>query len=220
MLLGKCNVRSEILVLLSDSLNKNIVPLIPSPSSGKCLVNFIIGEGSCVFNHNVINVSEAFQECGIQPIRDQPLTNEEIYVLTNYPFIELGLGCLLANGSLKLLNVSDCIVSLSCEAVGASVLDAFDSNNFEISRQQRGQMVSATNLRSLLEGSKRVSSHTSMSVDLPKDTIDLLRSSPQVIGPCLESVTGANRVLDIELNSSESGNINYIKLIIFYTLLM
>eukprot|EP00981_Chlorochromonas_danica_P002793 scaffold539_cov187-Ochromonas_danica.AAC.14 len=98
----------------------------------------------------------------------------------------------------QVIRLADTINVLTCEAMGAP-LDAFDSSLFETFRQHRGQMQSASNLKALLEGSKRVTSSFNSMNKEAWVIVDI----PQTTGPAIDIFAMASRVMDIELNSSE-----------------
>ena len=89
--------------------------------------------------------------CGLDHIE---LTTVELGVLVSGQFFCTGSACLLAHGAANLIDAAECVSALSCEVSGVST-EPFQAENFEIARQHRGQIVSASNLMMLLEGSKK-----------------------------------------------------------------
>jgi histidine ammonia-lyase len=81
----------------------------------------------------------------------------------------------------------DPIAALAVEAAGARV-DGFDPTLFEILRQHRGQMLSASNLKLLLEGSKRAGSNKTLGESFAE-----FHSIPQIVGPAQEAIAIATK---------------------------
>jgi histidine ammonia-lyase len=183
LLQGNANVRTTTIKLLADSLNADITPVLNNHNCGSNLSAFLNGKGLCVnANNQTVTTEEAFSAAGLNATS---LSQDEVNTFSAYPFIAIGTGCLLAVASQTLLKSIDSITSLSCEVVGVNTA-AFDGANFEVSRQHRGQMQSAANLRLLLEGSKGVN----------KELISLeqalqFRGLPQITGPCQEAIAVA-----------------------------
>jgi histidine ammonia-lyase len=162
LLQGKSNVRLEVIKYLAETLNANKLP-----------AELIDG-----FKHD-FKLTKIISNCNLN------LSNDEVYSLSNYPFISIGVGCLLAGGLQNLQSVLDSVAALSCEAYG-SKFSSFDQAHFDVCRQHRGQMLSASNIRLLLEGSKRVNT-----IDLSKEAEEEYKNFhniPQVTGPCLEAI--------------------------------
>jgi len=196
--LGRLSSNLKTISFMVTALNEDIVPVLSSPdSAGQELIDFIEGKGKCFSKSgNVVDTVVALAEAKLSGIELAAGESEE---LSGYPLITTGVGCLLAAGAKNLLSTVDCISALSCEAFGCST-DAFDALNFEMSRPHRGQMASATNLRLLLEGSKRVNTCPS---EKRADAIPL-HCAPQTTGPCRDVILAATKSMEIELNSFES----------------
>ena len=106
------------------------------------------------------------------------MTVEDTEELQSYPFLTIGLGGILAAASSNLIRMVDSVTALSCEAAGSGV-EAYDAANFEVGRPHRGQMQSASNLRLLLDGSKRIGT---VAKDKRCDMVSL-QIAPQSTGP-------------------------------------
>jgi histidine ammonia-lyase len=180
------NANLATIQFLIDALNANIVPAFSAyERAGLELVQFMEGKGKCYFSEgeSIVDVSEAFAAASLVPIEVSPKAAEEY---STYPVLVIGLGCVAAAASLNMLKMVDCVAALSCEATGCSAA-SFDAANFEVSRPHRGQMASASNLRLLLDGSKRVGS-------CPEEkrvaTLSV-QNTPQVSGPCRDVLLAA-----------------------------
>ena len=209
---GRSGVRVEVIELLVKMLNGKIVPAFSSEeNAGRELAAVILGVAGATVtvSAEVKDASSAFSAAGLAHIA---LTQAEVDTLSRGQFFTTGACCWVAAGSAHLVKALDGISSLSCEAVGAP-LGPYDAERFEIGRQQRGQMLSAGNLRLLLEASKRcpLSSSSSSSSATPKQAWEsgaetsAFQTIPQVHGPTIDSINAAVKVLELELNSSEIG---------------
>ena len=170
---------------LADLLNCNIAPFFSSvDSAGDELIALLGGKGICINSDgDNIEAPAALAQAGIGA---SSLLIKEKAAFTGNPFLATGLGCLLVVGAQNLIRVVDGVAALSCEAYGCGT-DAFDAAAFEAGRPHRNQMQSASNLRLLLEGSKRVNT-------CGKEGLlgaGVLHATPQLVGPCLDAVNAA-----------------------------
>jgi hypothetical protein len=185
---AKTAVRKSFVKLLVDLLNNNITPCLYSNlSAGNDLLSVLTGKGFCeLADGSVVASSVALAGSGSNILTK--LTSEEINALRNYPFISIGTGCVISAGASNLIKVVDVIGALGCELRCVNV-EPFESMQFEGNRAHRGQMVSASNIRILLEGSKRVNSLKTFSVDAPTD----FHNIPQIHGPCQEVIVASSK---------------------------
>lgn len=197
MLNLRTSVRASTIKILADLINYEISPFFSSvESAGEELLLFLSGKGSALDGEGKqVSAAEALATIG-NP--EYHVAVFEAKAFLGHPFLAVGMGCIVAAGATNLLKVVDAIAALSCEAAGAKV-DAFDPLLFETYRQHRGQMLSATNLKLFLEGSKRINSTKELTANF-----EVFHSIPQITGPCQEVVAVASKALDIELNSCES----------------
>lgn len=173
-------VRSAIIELLVDLLEANVVPNFSCPELAGlelCAVLTASG-GSCYFDGIIMPSASALEMSGLTPVG---LTSLELSTLKLGQFWSTGCTSLIAAGAVNMTAMMDCVSALSCDTFGASV-EPFDATNFDTCRQHRGQITSATNLRLLLEGSKRTNAS---SIELAFCSI------PQINGPSQESVSSA-----------------------------
>lgn len=180
------SANQSVLQVLVSLLNSNVVPAFTSiDNAGNELTSFLSGNGVCYVNSNedLVSASEGLALAQLSALQLSP---EEANELKAYPFLTIGLGGILSAASTNLIRVVDCVSALSCEAAGSGV-DSFDAANFEVGRPHRGQMQSASNLRLLLDGSKRIGT-------CPKDKraqVVSLQSAPQATGPCRDVILAA-----------------------------
>ena len=195
---SRSEVRPEIMELLAEMLNGSVVPQFSGDAeAGRDLVLALTGASGAKFftpdgGESVIP-GEAFGLLGAEPVE---LTALEQSTLTGGQFLCTGASCLLAAGAANVFKTLDGVSSLSLEAVGAST-EQFDADRFDTCRQHRGQILSAANLRLLLEASKRVNNPSQVVATAVFQTI------PQVHGPVQDAVNVAIKALELELNSSE-----------------
>lgn len=195
LLSGKTAVRRSTLQALVGLVNHNLTPLLSSTSSGaKELISFLAGSGYASKGADLLSAADALRSIGTEPFH---LMKAERNALLAYPFLTIGMACLVVGGVQQVVKVADPLACLTAEALGAN-LEAFDPSLFEACRQHRGQMASATNLKALFEGSKRV-----VAAFTGDARYACVASIPQTTGPALEVLAAAYKSLDIELNSSE-----------------
>lgn len=188
LLNGVQNWREVVIEKLVEYLNEDIVPCFSDiNAAGAELVACVTGSGSSVFyvNGQPTAAEQLLEDESISPVG---LTAVEAYSLALSPFIAVGSAALNASGAIRLASLVDGVAALSCEVFGASVAP-FNSAIFENYRQHRGQMNSAANLRSLLEGSQRVNNPSS------KNTCALrvFAAIPQTVGPAVDAILVAAR---------------------------
>jgi len=178
-----------------ELLNAGITPCFTDVSSaGKDLVDILTGRGiSCYFNNSKMELKVALNQSGLMPIS---LSLYEANILLYGQFAVTGACALIIGCAANLSPMFDVVAALSCEASGVSV-EAFDASHFEVSRPHRGQISSAATLRLLLEGSKCTNS----------SQVTVLRafsSTPQVHGPAQDALVAAIKMMELELNCTES----------------
>lgn len=186
----KGGLRAEVLTLLTTLLNRNITPLLKSEANHALeLIGILKGEGSCICSSGILNSMDVFQQNGIAPIS---LNEKEAGAFSRYPFIAMSRSCFHTYAMVSIVKYIDCIGSLSSEVLGG-MSSPYDLGHFETGHQQRGIMQCATNLKLLLDNSKRMNSfNASNKPSLLTDEMEAaFYSIPQVNGPCLEAVNAA-----------------------------
>jgi histidyl-tRNA synthetase len=202
---------------IASFLNSNITPVFQDEeTAGDVLLAALSGFGYCLVPAStttayMILISEAMALCDLAPV---VLTKEETKAVLDYPFLSIGAACLLSAAASNINNTLDCISALSCEAYGGNgLLESFGSEYFELNRPQRGQMLSAGNLKLLLDGSKRVAAGGKGSGGGKSTAVETaardaaavhFKSIPQITGPCSEAISAIAKSVDIELNSVEN----------------
>lgn len=172
----RSGVRSEVIETLADMLNSNVTPNFSSPELAGLELCAIITNtgGSCTVDGAFMSSAAAFTSGGITPIA---LSISEASTIKIGQFFVTGCTCLIAAGAANSGVMIDCISALSCDSFGANP-EPFEAVHFDTCRQHRGQIASATNLRLLLEGSKRTLISSS----------EAFSRIPQLHGPSLEAI--------------------------------
>ncbi len=202
---GFSGVRLVVPRLIQAFLNQGIHPQIPSrgsvgasgdlaPLSHMALA--LMGEGSVEFNGKLIAASEAIQKAGLSPLT---VTMKEGLALNNGTQMSTAVAALVVHDAEQLLKTAEVATAVSLEALRAFA-QAFDPRIHEV-RPFKGQVDSAHNIRSLVEGSKLVKESVTGEHESAQDAYSL-RCSPQVMGAAREAVAFARRLVAIEMNSA------------------
>ncbi|MCF6150368.1 MAG: histidine ammonia-lyase [Candidatus Kuenenia sp.] len=203
---GHSGVTTELLQTLVDMLNKDVCPMIPekgsvgasgdlAPLAHMSLV--LLGKGSALFAGKVMRGDVAMKTAKIGLV---DLKAGEGLALINGTQVMTAIGVINVYDALKLLKIADIAAGISMEVLLASNIE-LDKRIHEV-RPHMGQIISANNLRRIIQGSEIVSSH--------KDCLRIqdaysLRCSPQVHGASLDALHYAKSVIEIEMNAA-TGN--------------
>lgn len=140
--------------------------------------------------------SQALAAAGITPLR---LSEKEGLALINGTDGMLGMLALAIDDLRMLLTTADVAAAMSVE--GLLGTDAVFAADLHALRPQRGQAVSAANLRNLLAGSAIVASHKGPECTRVQDAYSL-RCAPQVHGAARDTLAHAASVADAEFASA------------------
>ena len=198
---GYSGISEETLDTLLAMLNLDVLPVVPAqgsvgasgdlaPSAHIALA--LIGEGDATYRGHRMPARLALQEAGLSPVELGP---KEGLALLNGTATMTGIGALTLADAATLVKAADIAAALTFEALHAdpNVLDA----RVHKLRPHRGQMESAANLRSLLEGSE-VYDRKPCEVQDPYS----LRCAPQVHGAARDALRYARGVVETEMNSA------------------
>ena len=200
--LGYSGVRLILIEKLLELLNKNIYPYVPSQgsvgSSGDLaplchIMLTLIGEGECLKNGTRVPSIEVLKENKIKPLL---LEAKEGLALSNGTNVQTGILALATHDAAQILNMSDLISALSVEVLMGSK-KPFEKNLNEV-RKQKGQILTAKKIFSILDKSPLVASHTDC--DRVQDAYSL-RCIPQVHGACRDSFEHVLNILEREINA-------------------
>lgn len=154
---GHSGVRASTLEAYAAMLNAGIVPVVPrlgsvgasgdlAPLSHLAIV--LLGQGEAFFRGERLPGGEALKRAGLSPIR---LSYKEGLALNNGTAQMLATAVLCAERLEKLVDLADRCAAMTIDAF-AGRRRAFDTHVHAL-RPHPGQVASATNLRTLLDGS-------------------------------------------------------------------
>ena len=204
---GNSGIRLETLQLLVDMLNHEVHPRIPEmgsvgasgdlcPLAHMCLP--LIGEGEVEYDGELVDGAEGMRRAGLEPTS---LTYKEGLALLNGTQAQTAVGVVAVHRFRELLDVADAVGAMSLEAV-AGRRAALDPRIHEI-RGRHGQIVSARNIRRLLQGSELAGAEKGTvegKVEYVQDSY-CLRCMPQVHGASRDAAAHVADVLSTEANA-------------------
>ena len=216
LMTGRTGVRRETAETYAAILNAGITPVVREYGSLGCSGDLAplahcalvaMGEGEVRVSSagrgassgerlETTDAATALAAAGITPLR---LGEKEGLALINGTDGMLGMLALAIDDLRMLLTTADVAAAMSVE--GLLGTDAVFAADLHALRPQRGQAVSAANLRNLLAGSAIVASHKGPECTRVQDAYSL-RCAPQVHGAARDTVAHAASVADAELASA------------------
>jgi histidine ammonia-lyase len=203
LLKGITGVNYQLCEALASLINAEIYPIIPEygsvGASGDLaplahLALPLIGCGKVRYQNRIMGAKAALKKAGLEPYQ---LQEKEGLSLINGTQVMLAVGSLSLLEAVRLLDKADLIAALSYEALIGNI-DALHPLIHQV-RGQTGQITSAFNILSHLEGSYLFDSSTKrMRVQDPYS----LRCAPQIHGPSRDAVSHAKGVVVKELNAT------------------
>lgn len=219
---GYSAVRPELLERLALYLNRGITPAIPEigslGASGDLaplahIASTIIGEGHLLRSGRRVETGPVLRELGIEPLE---LRFKEGLTLINGTSAMTGLGSLVVGRALDQVRQAEIATALVLESLQAST-SPFVAEGHDVARPHRGQIDTAANMRSLLEGSGLVQEHAELRrraqeskrsgngvhrTEVHMQKAYTLRAIPQVVGAVRDTLYHAADKLTIEINSA------------------
>jgi len=200
---GLSGIRGVVAERICDLLNAGITPVVPSrgsvgasgdlaPLAHMALV--LIGEGRAEYRGEILPASVCLERAGLEPL---VLLGKEGISLLNGTQAMLSIGCLRLTEMEELFYSAQTAAALSLEGLRGTAA-AFDARLHE-ARPHAGQVLSASHLRSLLEGSRIPRTHGEGS---KIQDAYCLRCIPQVHGAMWDTLAFARGVFETELNSA------------------
>src|SRR4030095_2715850 len=206
LMTGRTGVRRETAETYAAILNAGITPIVREYGSLGCSGDLAplahcaltaMGEGEVrVADGGLTDAASALAAAGIVPLH---LGEKEGLALINGTDGMLGMLALAIDDLRMLLTTADVAAAMSVE--GLMGTDAVFAEDLHALRPQRGQAVSASNLRRLLAGSPIVASHKGPECTRVQDAYSL-RCAPQVHGAARDTLAHAASVADAELASA------------------
>jgi len=197
---GYSGVRPEVIEALQSLLDQDAMPLIPSQGSVGAsgdlaplahLIAALMGEGRIDLKGEILPAGDALKRMGRAPLELGP---KEGLALINGTQASTAIALDALFAAERVLGAAIAAGALSVDALMGSA-KPFDPRISEV-RGQLGQIRVAAAIRSLLDGSEILASHTS---GCPKvqDPYSF-RCQPQVMGAALDLLVNAARTLEIE----------------------
>ena len=219
LLRGYSGCSIDLLKLMCELLNRRIHAVVPSQgslgASGDLaplahLALPLIGEGSVTCGGQILPATDVLRDERLQPIR---LGYKEALALINGTSGMTGLASLALPDVRDLLGLAVLLSADVVSALGGSV-SAFDERGHQVKNHQ-GQIAIASAMRQLLQGGGTSRTHAEIVADISSrrgaaaitDTgvyiqnAYTLRCVPQILGPVLETIDFASRIVVEELNS-------------------
>lgn len=212
---GYSGVHPEVVLVLKELINQNITPCIFEHggvgASGDLiqlahLALVLIGEGEVMMNGKLRSTGEVFKQFNIAPLT---VRIREGLAILNGTSAMTGIGLLNIIHAKKLLQFAVMLSAMTNEVVEA--YDDHFSYELNIVKKHRGQNKVASMLRNLLSGSKLIRSRSehlynpeNIRHDVFEDKVQeyySLRCVTQVLGPVLDTIEQAEKIVVDELNS-------------------
>lgn len=208
-LAGKSAVHPDTIQILTDFLNHNITPVVPehgSVGASGDLVQLshialaLIGEGEVFYGGNIVQSSVAMKECGIAPLK---MHIREGLALTNGTAVMTGIGLVNLIQSRKLLKWA-VLASVMTNEI-ASSYDDFMSEVLNDLKLHDGQRDIAHQMREISSSSKLLRKREKVLYNSNENQERIfkhkvqpyysLRCTPQILGPIIETINNAGRIL-------------------------
>jgi histidine ammonia-lyase len=200
---GFSGVRRVVIERLLQLVERKVLPEIPAQGSVGAsgdlaplahLAAVLIGEGRARIEGQSLPARQALAKAGLEPLE---LEAKEGLALVNGTQVSTALALAALFAAEANLEAALVVGALSTDAVKGSDTP-FDAR-IHAARGQQGQIETARVLRALMEGSAIRASHR----ECPRvqDPYSI-RCQPQVLGPCLDILREAARVLGVEANAA------------------
>ncbi len=218
---AKSGVHTEIVDLLTEFINRSIIPFVPkhgSVGASGDLVQLahialcLIGEGKVHYNGQWRKTAEVLQECGLQPIH---IHIREGLSATNGTSVMTGIGAVNQFDAENLLRYA-LLTSVWMNEIAQSFDDLMAAPLNEY-RRHEGQIHIAAEMRRLAAGSRCLQKREHELYDNGHSTDKVfehkvqayysLRCTPQILGPIWETLQNSRRVLEEELNAASDNPI-------------
>ncbi|MHA6686743.1 histidine ammonia-lyase [Mesorhizobium sp. A556] len=201
---GASGTRPELVALIETMLAKGVHPVIPAQGSVGAsgdlaplahMAATMLGEGRATYQGREMASAEAMAAAGLKPM---VLAAKEGLALINGTQVSTAfalVGLFEASRAARNALVSS---SLSTDAIMGSTAPFLDE--IHQLRGHRGQILVASAIRTLMDGSEIRESHRVG--DTRVQDPYCIRCQPQVTGACIDLLTQAGRTLEIEANAA------------------
>jgi len=203
-------------MLLTEFINRDIIPFVPrhgSVGASGDLVQLahialcLIGEGKVRFGGRWRDTAEVMAECGLQPME---IHIREGLAMTNGTSVMTAVAAINHVRASKLLETF-VVTSVWINEICSSFDDMMAKELNEV-RRHSGQQKIASRMREIACGSRCLrkrehelydNGHSESKVfDHKVQPFYSLRCIPQILGPILETIENAGKIIDEELNSA------------------
>lgn len=197
---GFSGVSPSVTALLTEFLNRNIIPYIPEQGSlgaSGDLANLahmalvLVGEGKAWYEGELLPGQEVLTRAGLEAV---VLSGKDGLAIINGTQIMAGIGALVLYDAKDLYFAANLAAALTFEAL-RGITSAYDKRIHQ-ARPHCGQIETANFLLRALQGSEYVDSRP----DAVQDPYTL-RCVPQVHGAVIDALAYVERVLETEFNS-------------------
>ena len=204
LLKAHSGIRKEPILLLTECLNRGVLPVIPSQGSVGAsgdlaplahMALLLVGEGEAWQGTAVIPGGQALAQAGLGPIT---LEAKEGLALINGTQLITAIGNLAVARLMDLVPLADEIAALSLEALQGTRA-AFDPR-IHLARPHPGQIQVAAHMRDILGASSEIS-ESHRDCHRVQDAYSL-RCLPQVHGVARDALGFCQGILERELNSA------------------
>lgn len=216
---GKSGVHTNVVKLLVDFINKDIIPVIPQHGSVGAsgdlvqlahLALALIGEGDVFYKGARIKAIEAMNAEGIEPLK---MFIREGLAITNGTAVMTGIGSVNIIKAKKLFR-KVLLASVLMNEI-ASSYDDFMTAELNGLKNHEGQNEVAKQMREISADSKLLLNRAAELYNKHEESIFehkvqpyySLRCIPQILGPILETINNAEKVLVEEVNSADDNPI-------------
>ena len=218
---GYSGIHIEVVALLTELINHDIIPYIPEHggvgASGDLvqlahLALILIGEGEVHYKKNFLPTGEVFKALGLQPVS---MHIREGLSLINGTSAMTGIGI---NNLIHAKNLLDWSVLASSMII--EIVESYDDHfSKELNRVKYhyGQQQVAQMIRTVLEDSNLVRRRADHLYNGKTEQVEIFKSKvqefyslrcvPQVLGPVLDTILNAEKVIINEVNSTNDNPI-------------
>ena len=198
---GYSGVRYEIVKTLVDMLNKGVHPIVPEKGSVGAsgdlaplahIALVMIGGGYAEYDGKILEGKEAMKRAGIETVE---LDAKEGLALLNGTTMMNAIASIVVYDSINIIKHAHISAAMSIEALRGS--DRPFDERIHMLRPHRGQVLSAKNIRMLLENSEIIEKNRDRQV---QDAYTL-RCAPQVLGAVIDTMNYVKEIVEREMNS-------------------
>lgn len=206
---GNSGIRPEVASLLIEMLNRGVTPWVPAKGSlgasgdlaplAHIAVVLTRDEsedggysGQAYLDGELMSGAEAMRRAGLERAVAEA---KEGLALTNGTAMMVAMGALALYDAESILRHAEIAAALSFEALGA--LSSALHPALHAANRQPGQIATAANLRTLLDGSQHIDADPTRVQDAYS-----LRCTPQVVGPARDTMAFLRERITSSLNAS------------------